>query len=49
MNLIKAFSKMLNSIPHDQIFTQLIINQLISYYDRCNGWYLGAIELPILR
>ena len=41
MNLIKTFSKMLDSIPHDQAFSQLIINQIVTYYDKCCGWYKG--------
>ncbi|EZF22849.1 hypothetical protein H112_04343 [Trichophyton rubrum D6] len=39
MNLIKKFSRMLDSIPHDQAFTQLIIDQIITYYEKCCGWY----------
>jgi len=39
MKLVKAFSKMLDNIPHDQMFTQLIINQIVTYYDKCCGWY----------
>ncbi|KAK2761178.1 Exocyst complex component 4 [Arachnomyces sp. PD_36] len=43
MDLVKAFSKMLDSIPHDQIFTQLIINQIVTYYDKCCGWYKALV------
>ncbi|KAM5459430.1 exocyst subunit [Microsporum canis] len=39
MNLIKTFSRMLDSIPHDQAFTQLIIDQIVTYYEKCSGWY----------
>ncbi|KAK2871952.1 hypothetical protein FQN49_002679 [Arthroderma sp. PD_2] len=39
VNLIKTFSRMLDSIPHDQAFTQLIIDQILTYYDKCSGWY----------
>lgn len=39
MTLIRAFSSMLDSIPQDQIFTQLIIMQLVTYLDKCLGWY----------
>jgi Xaa-Pro aminopeptidase len=38
MSLVKAFSKMLDSIPHDQAFTQLILNQIVTYYEKCCGW-----------
>jgi hypothetical protein len=48
MDLVKAFSKMLDSIPHDQIFTQLIINQIVTYYDKCCGWYKGEKLLSFL-
>lgn len=41
MNLVKAFSKMLDTIPQDQTFTQLVISQVVTYYDKCCGWYKG--------
>lgn len=41
MDLIKTFSKMLDSIPHDQAFTQLLITQIVTYYDKCCDWYKG--------
>ncbi|KKZ63717.1 xaa-Pro aminopeptidase [[Emmonsia] crescens] len=43
MELVKTFSKMLNSIPHDQAFTQLVINQIVTYYDKCCGWYKALV------
>ncbi|KAK2749844.1 hypothetical protein FQN57_005258 [Myotisia sp. PD_48] len=39
MNVIKTFSRMLDSIPHDQAFSQLIIDQIVTYYSKCSGWY----------
>ncbi len=30
---------MLDTIPHDQAFTQPIIAQLVTYYDKCRGFY----------
>lgn len=30
---------MLDNLPHDQAFSQLIITQMVSYYDKCYGWY----------
>lgn len=39
LNLLTAFCRMLDTIPHDQAFTQLIINQMVSYYDRCCDWF----------
>lgn len=44
LNLLVAFCKMLDTIPHDQAFTQLIINQLVSYYDRCCDWYQALVS-----
>ncbi|KZF19192.1 hypothetical protein L228DRAFT_254478 [Xylona heveae TC161] len=42
-NLISAFCKMLDNIPHDQAFTQLIITQMVTYYDKCCGWYKALV------
>jgi hypothetical protein len=41
MSIIREFSKMLSSIPHDQAFTQLLITQILTFYDKCCGWYKG--------
>ena len=41
MTIVREFSKMLSSIPHDQAFTQLLIDQVVTYYDKCCGWYKG--------
>lgn len=46
MSLVKAFSKMLDSIPHDQIFTQMVLSQIVTYYDKCCGWYKGMLYQP---
>lgn len=47
MSLVKAFSKMLDSIPHDQMFTQMVLSQIVTYYDKCCGWYKGMLlSLP---
>jgi hypothetical protein len=40
-NLIAAFCRMLDTIPHDQAFSQLIITQMMTYYDKCCGYYKG--------
>lgn len=42
MSIVREFSKMLSSIPHDQAFTQLLIDQIVTYYDKCFGWYKSA-------
>jgi hypothetical protein len=36
---------MLDNIPQDQAFTQLIITQLRSYHDKCLSWYKGKYDL----
>lgn len=38
-NIIMAFSRMLDTIPHDQALSQLIITQMMRYYDHCYSWY----------
>ena len=42
--LIEAFCKMLDSLPHDQSFSQLIIGQLRGYYDKCYQWSKGLLQ-----
>lgn len=44
LNLITAFCRMLSTIPHDQAFSQLIITQMVSYYDKCCEWYKGLVS-----
>ncbi|KAF2446044.1 hypothetical protein P171DRAFT_384688 [Karstenula rhodostoma CBS 690.94] len=36
-NLITAFCKMLDNLPHDQAFSQLIITQMRTYGEKCVG------------
>ncbi|QSS65923.1 Sec8 exocyst complex component specific domain-containing protein, partial [Histoplasma capsulatum] len=43
MELVKTFCKMLNRIPHDQAFTQLVIHQIVTYYDKCYGMYKALV------
>lgn len=43
-NLITAFCRMLDTLPHDQAFSQLIITQMVSYYDRCWDWYKALVS-----
>ena len=42
-DLVKAFSKMLDDIPHDQLFTQLILAQMNIYFEKCSGWYKAMV------
>ncbi|CAO2649431.1 Nn.00g068160.m01.CDS01 [Neocucurbitaria sp. VM-36] len=37
--LITAFCKMLDNLPHDQAFSQLIVSQMNTYVQKCTGWY----------
>ena len=41
--LIEAFCEMLDILPHDQAFSQLIISQIVTYYDKCYGWYKSMV------
>jgi exocyst complex component 4 len=43
-SLITAFCKMLDTIPHDQALTQLIITQMMRYYDRCYDWFKSLVS-----
>ena len=42
--LITAFCRMLNTIPHDQALSQLIITQMMRYYDRCCDWFKSLVS-----
>lgn len=37
--LITAFCRMLDTIPHDQALSKLIIQQMERYHERCGGWF----------
>ncbi|KAI5806550.1 Sec8 exocyst complex component-specific domain-containing protein [Peziza echinospora] len=43
-NLITAFCKMLETIPPDQAFGELIIDLLTSYYGKCWDWYKELVS-----
>lgn len=32
---------MLDTVPHDQAFSQLIITQMTTYHDKCMEWFDG--------
>jgi exocyst complex component 4 len=34
---------MLDNLPHDQAFSQLIIAQMQTYSQKCNGWYKALV------
>ncbi|KAL1793579.1 hypothetical protein ACET3X_008561 [Alternaria dauci] len=42
--LITAFCKMLDNLPHDQAFSQLIVNQMDTYAQKCSGWYKALVS-----
>ncbi|CAL3966048.1 unnamed protein product [Diplocarpon coronariae] len=42
--LITAFCRMLDTIPHDQALSQLIITQMMRYYERCYEWYKSLVS-----
>ncbi|RAR01967.1 protein transport [Stemphylium lycopersici] len=42
--LISAFCKMLDNLPHDQAFSQLIVNQMDTYAQKCTGWYKALVS-----
>ncbi|KAI9687606.1 MAG: hypothetical protein M1822_002216 [Bathelium mastoideum] len=45
-NLIFAVCKMLSSLPHDQAFSQLILTQMSTYFDKCRGWFKALVSRP---
>ncbi|KAL8874208.1 MAG: hypothetical protein Q9174_000436 [Haloplaca sp. 1 TL-2023] len=42
--LVKTFCRLLDSLPEDQSFSQLVISQLITYYDKCFSWYKSMVQ-----
>ncbi|KAF2093927.1 hypothetical protein NA57DRAFT_68942 [Rhizodiscina lignyota] len=42
-DLITAFCSMLDNLPHDQAFSQLIVTQMMTYYDTCMRWFDGLV------
>ncbi|KAF2238753.1 hypothetical protein EV356DRAFT_479326 [Viridothelium virens] len=45
-NLVSAVCTMLSSLPHDQAFSQLIITQMSTYFDKCRGWFKAMVSRP---
>lgn len=43
-SIIQGVCKMLDSLPHEQSFSQLVIAQMRSYYDRCYNWSKGLLQ-----
>ncbi|THW39408.1 hypothetical protein D6D21_07335 [Aureobasidium pullulans] len=46
LDLIKAFCMLLDSLPHDQAFSQLVMAQMRIYYDKCYNYYRGLVLRP---
>ncbi|KAG9552344.1 hypothetical protein KCU86_g7278, partial [Aureobasidium melanogenum] len=46
LDLIKAFCMLLDSLPHDQAFSQLVMAQMRIYYDKCYNWYRALVMRP---
>ncbi|KAK5170835.1 hypothetical protein LTR04_003094 [Oleoguttula sp. CCFEE 6159] len=42
-SLITAFCKMLDTLPHDQAFSHLIVRQMTTYFEKCQGWYKALV------
>lgn len=42
--LITAVCKMLDELPHDQAFSQVVVGQIVAYYDRCCAWYKATVS-----
>ncbi|KAI8940802.1 hypothetical protein NX059_002065 [Plenodomus lindquistii] len=42
--LVTAFCKMLDNLPHDQAFSQLIIDQMNIYAQKCTDWYKALVS-----
>lgn len=44
LGLVRSFSALLSTVPQDQIFTQLVISQVVTYYDKCYGYYKSLVS-----
>lgn len=42
--LIEAFCLLLDQLPHDQSFSQLVVTQMRNYYDRCYQWSQALLQ-----
>ena len=46
---VRAFCKLLENVPADQVFTQLILSQIVICYDKCCEWYQVLVSRPQLQ
>ena len=42
--IVEQFCTMLDTLPHDQSFSQLIVTQMRNYYDRSYGWSKSLLQ-----
>jgi exocyst complex component 4 len=42
--IIEGVCRMLDTLPHEQSFSQLVIAQMRSYYDRCYNWSKSLLQ-----
>jgi exocyst complex component 4 len=42
--IVESVCRMLDTLPHEQSFSQLVIAQMRSYYDRCYNWSKGLLQ-----
>ena len=47
--LIESFCQLLDTIPPDLTSTQLIITQILAYYDKCCEWYRALVRKPQIQ
>lgn len=43
-HIIEGVCRMLDALPHDQSFSQLVITQMRTYYDRCFNWSKSLLQ-----
>ncbi|KAF3913689.1 hypothetical protein AA313_de0202028 [Arthrobotrys entomopaga] len=44
LSLITAICKMLDNLPHDQAFSQLIVDLLTDYYEKCHAFFRSLVQ-----
>ena len=49
LSLIRCFCQLLDTIPPDVSSTQLIITQVVAYYDKCYDWYKTLVKRPQMQ
>ena len=45
-DIVSAFCRMLDDLTHDQAFTELLLTQMNTYYDKCSGWKKALVSRP---